>query len=1055
MFYSQFILAKKGPLGTIWIAAHLERKLRKNQVADTDISLSVDSIIFPDAPIALRLSSHLLLGVVRIYSRKVGYLFDDCSDALLKIKQAFRSSVVDLPPEESTAPYHSITLPETFDLDDFELPDSENFQGNYVDHHVSAKEQITLQDTMDGVVYSTSQFGLDERFGDGDTSQIGLDLNEIDILDIKPESSEYVNDPSIPSIVEEANMPSVHGAHVSGDIQGSEAHKHGDMKVKEAKKSGYSEQAESCLDHVSDNGSLSSPSREEVLDGAVDSIDGTTMCINGQIETQGTKELELKSEENVVPSCSPVHLELDKQSLAVGDGLVDKADSPKMSIEDAVCQSGPHQLPDYADGLEVYDELKDHETSSDLKRDAQSNFMEGLQPCDSNISHQDISLHEGDKQSPTDDVIEVAVIENQTIEPASNEKVPAGFGELLDQFYNETLKIQSGNEKNCVNFGLPAPEKLLSVSNLNVNKPGNLPVELTPNKEDLEQGIKTISGRNRGLIESVGTMQINSLESISLSQSKKTVESIPGDDDLLSSILVGRRSSILKRKCTPAPPEVISSKHPRTDQRTSALKRKVLMDETMVLLGDMIKQQLMNTDDLRRVRKKAPCTLSEISMIQRRFLEDEIFSEPTLAGLSRELFYMRRESYEASRTEVFKLVKDDPPDKAAEESPVQYDAAERSEMGVSNLEVHVAETLRQDEEHQDEESAADSIALVDTIKDDGLRVLGADAVSQSVVPELDMEDYNNLNCEERCDGPDNLASGDILTEKTDDDGASHISHLHTFNEQNLGKDSTQVNVFREEVDAVSELYRDDLVVEVGSHSGHGPSVDAETNFLVEDCILPKDKDISTGIALTAAEEHDSFMLVENSEYAEIIKNMDAVCEADLGSSSVLKDDLGHYVKHEGNTDYTCHIEDEFACFHKDLGLKSREMETTDGHDDFENMAMGNDTGFLNVDDDEVDEDNEHLSDAKDSRLLDNSGWSSRTRAVAKFLQALFDKEAVRGKPVLPMDNLLSGKTRKEASRMFFESLVLKSRDYIQVEQANPFSSINMRPGAKLMKSHFG
>ena len=41
MFYSQFILAKKGPLGTIWIAAHLERKLRKNQVADTDIGISI------------------------------------------------------------------------------------------------------------------------------------------------------------------------------------------------------------------------------------------------------------------------------------------------------------------------------------------------------------------------------------------------------------------------------------------------------------------------------------------------------------------------------------------------------------------------------------------------------------------------------------------------------------------------------------------------------------------------------------------------------------------------------------------------------------------------------------------------------------------------------------------------------------------------------------------------------------------------------------------------------------------------------------------------------
>lgn len=51
MFYSQFILAKKGPLGTIWIAAHLERKLRKNQVADTDIGVSVGK--FPYLPYVL------------------------------------------------------------------------------------------------------------------------------------------------------------------------------------------------------------------------------------------------------------------------------------------------------------------------------------------------------------------------------------------------------------------------------------------------------------------------------------------------------------------------------------------------------------------------------------------------------------------------------------------------------------------------------------------------------------------------------------------------------------------------------------------------------------------------------------------------------------------------------------------------------------------------------------------------------------------------------------------------------------------------------------------
>lgn len=45
-----------------------------------------------------------------------------------------------------------------------------------------------------------------------------------------------------------------------------------------------------------------------------------------------------------------------------------------------------------------------------------------------------------------------------------------------------------------------------------------------------------------------------------------------------------------------------------------------------------IRQQLTNTEDIRRVRKKAPCTPPEISTIFRQFLEDEIFSEPIFTG---------------------------------------------------------------------------------------------------------------------------------------------------------------------------------------------------------------------------------------------------------------------------------------------------------------------------------------------------------------------------------------------------------------------------------------
>ena len=41
MFYSQYILAKRGPLGTIWIAAHLDRRLRKQQITETDVAQAV------------------------------------------------------------------------------------------------------------------------------------------------------------------------------------------------------------------------------------------------------------------------------------------------------------------------------------------------------------------------------------------------------------------------------------------------------------------------------------------------------------------------------------------------------------------------------------------------------------------------------------------------------------------------------------------------------------------------------------------------------------------------------------------------------------------------------------------------------------------------------------------------------------------------------------------------------------------------------------------------------------------------------------------------------
>ena len=47
MFYAHFVLAKKGPLSRIWLAAHWDKKLTKAHVFETNIESSVEGILQP------------------------------------------------------------------------------------------------------------------------------------------------------------------------------------------------------------------------------------------------------------------------------------------------------------------------------------------------------------------------------------------------------------------------------------------------------------------------------------------------------------------------------------------------------------------------------------------------------------------------------------------------------------------------------------------------------------------------------------------------------------------------------------------------------------------------------------------------------------------------------------------------------------------------------------------------------------------------------------------------------------------------------------------------
>ncbi|KAL3348538.1 hypothetical protein AABB24_021953 [Solanum stoloniferum] len=147
MFYSHTFLARKGPLGTVWCAAHLQHKLKKPHYTSTNIPSTVERIMTPEVPIALRTSGHLLLGVVRIYSKQVEYFAEDCKTLLMGVIKAFSSTNVNLPEDATHAPYSSITLPETFELDAIVF--DEDLDLNRIkDTHVKSFEEITLEDQI-------------------------------------------------------------------------------------------------------------------------------------------------------------------------------------------------------------------------------------------------------------------------------------------------------------------------------------------------------------------------------------------------------------------------------------------------------------------------------------------------------------------------------------------------------------------------------------------------------------------------------------------------------------------------------------------------------------------------------------------------------------------------------------------------------------------------------------------------------------------------------------------------------------------------------------------
>ncbi|KAK9159416.1 hypothetical protein Syun_005757 [Stephania yunnanensis] len=1329
MFYSQFILAKKGPLGTIWIAAHLERKLRKNQVADTDIGVSVDSILFPEVPIALRLSSHLLLGVVRIYSRKVNYLFHDCSEALLKVKQAFRSTAVDLPPEESTAPYHSITLPETFDLDDFELPDSDIFQGNYVDHHISTREQITLQDNMDGVVYSTSKFGLDERFGDGDTSQIGLDLDEelfldkinmpghtddlLDPDDMDPQetqpttpfskmdidehlnesaddkrgddleamktdadeehinpnyshegtdkplnnsthdpklnengfpseqdgadpSEKYAQATSASNLAEEMILSNGHfeesstvalikdtSLHNSSELvrqddngnllaesercestqavideNPANCSSKTDLHIKDTNDAGYC----SLLDKSSESSALLMLNDESTRVKQLNQVDSPSVNVLGDTISTGANGSTCSPTSVLAESPKPSSPASEclaptdggerfwtPQNGAVADNapsgsfvsqtdagtlstLVTSVDSSGMSISAEACGGPPTgaesaclmsnstnnclsketcephasvnedhlqescspnlALPSFGEsqlGASEHDVDKNEVKACSEPEDREINGsteLDGMLGPDNYMLTASNSVQKEYDMLPTEgegSPLEVLGKETQLTSSKMSALLQGeGFDSTRDQGVPSDANSkdnQSDNLNQLSNCDFPAPEVLLSAPVAVADVPSDflssekeVPPEVEGNR------LEILSGKEFPSTESTPLLQNDSSAKLSgVSRSKRTLESVPDDDDLLSSILVGRRSASLKMRSTPLLPEIPSCKRPRLNPRATP-KRKVLLDDTMVLHGDTIRQQLTGTEDIRRTRRKAPCTRPEIWMIQQHFLEDEVFHEPVFTGVTAELISLHNGKYDLTNVRVCDIavgnafsevqnnagftvdhcgvtgIDNEPPiasgnhgkiletgetqmvaeDHSSQSLPIFHEGHDAHEKRYPLDETHDLQRVGQSvvTEKQDKEDA--HMEEHGTVIGDELPILTDpapdDRCNASSSPMNSLIDATKDHVKDRT-----IDGGDAC--EMEEMNGENIALINGPNDESVNRETGIVSSDRMVSQNLSQDFQYDLgdatnclgianTVDSGSVEN---SVDM-TDLPAQDQVKMITMDMCLGDGgpmirpcVTDEITHEKI----RSEFGNVVE--DEVLNSTTG------DGFGHdnpQLMHNkelqressfpsGHDVSTENIPPQFDELYDDLRTMEEDNAATNNasvrvSDDFGSTMDGNDTGFLNFDDDDDDahDEEDNGMPTEESHLLDNSGWSSRTRAVAKFLQTLFEKESGSGRKLLPMDNLLSGKTRKEASRMFFETLVLKTRDYIHVEQEIPFDSINIKPNVKLMKSEF-
>ncbi|XP_044503241.1 sister chromatid cohesion 1 protein 2 isoform X3 [Mangifera indica] len=119
--------------------------------------------------VTYRVLAYLLLGLVRIYSKKVEFLFDECNDVLIKINDFLVGEKGKSWKGNSRLPLYAITVPDRFELDAFDLEIIEDVGRE----NVMALEEITLKDGASKAVemqkYSLGKYPFEDLLACHDT----------------------------------------------------------------------------------------------------------------------------------------------------------------------------------------------------------------------------------------------------------------------------------------------------------------------------------------------------------------------------------------------------------------------------------------------------------------------------------------------------------------------------------------------------------------------------------------------------------------------------------------------------------------------------------------------------------------------------------------------------------------------------------------------------------------------------------------------------------------------------------------------------------------------